>query len=401
MDIEIYFHGNPNGFICVPADNGQNFFEFYYNSPREVKKEFRIEARQYQGKIYFYYTYLLGVDVIDTNGRPNAFCAITMRLDEFYADAMCIRDMLEMMYKAFIEGKILSVRGNSLVYTTPEFPSDLPQKALALVQACSGALSVSKFAKIATLAPASLVRLNPLDCTADEIARELKRSSKISISPAYPLKREKDHTGQIDRLTMELSRATAETSQAKGLNDQMRGQLATLNHEVEHMRQAQGSTKRLKDENEQLRKACDSIYAQVESLRTPGGRIVRPNPPVPNPTPQPKGSLLFTTTLITILNTVLILTLMFLISCVDNKKKGDPKADKIEYTSPSTPTCQGQTTEPHNTTTDNAQSTSTYQHSTVTDLSDETYYESHKIDQSEDDKLNYWVILQKYQRQYQ
>lgn len=324
MDIEIYFHGNPAGFICTPDDNGQDFFDHYYKSERKVRKEFRIEMRPYNGKTYFYYTYMRSVDLSDNKGRPNAYCAITMRLDAFYTDVMCIYDFLEMLYRALIENRgVMKQNGPIWQYNVEDFPSAFHNEAMKMLRSFQSVFSSAHCGEMPSPKGVLKTEINPLDCNSTKIVQAFKKSSSVSISPEYPLERETNSTTLQRDLKREINRLTTENAEVKVANESLKQQNGEQKLQIDKLVSSQSSAIAIKQENEALRKTCQDIYTKVDAIRSYGSRNIpdKPLSPITPPAKDKEGSLTFTSLLVSLGNLILLVVLIFIISCSGEKKE--------------------------------------------------------------------------------
>ena len=101
--INLYIHGVPSGQDVwgLRDSNGPEaqYIRSFYGQGLDGKSQMYVDIRQYDGRTSSYYTYKQDKTIDNTNNRPGGYCAITLRIDNYYyAD---IQNMFNLLKAAF------------------------------------------------------------------------------------------------------------------------------------------------------------------------------------------------------------------------------------------------------------------------------------------------------------
>lgn len=112
--INLYVHGVPSGQDAwgLRDSNGsesQYIRSFYGQSlGGNDKSQMYVDIRQYDGRTSSYYTYKQDKTIDNTNNRPGGYCAITLRIDDYYyADIQNMFNLLKAAFDKYLVGSIL------------------------------------------------------------------------------------------------------------------------------------------------------------------------------------------------------------------------------------------------------------------------------------------------------
>ena len=122
MDVEILLHGVPSGQDYFGIKEEQKLAESFYTSSNESVK-LVVEARKNGNTPYVYYTYLRYKNIVGAGGRSGSYIGITLRLDMYYTDVVHMYNMLDIAFKKYIIGALLTSTGESYKYISPDFNS--------------------------------------------------------------------------------------------------------------------------------------------------------------------------------------------------------------------------------------------------------------------------------------
>jgi hypothetical protein len=202
MDVEILLHGVPSGQDYYGIKEEQKLAESFYTSSNESVK-LVVEAKKNGTTPYVYYTYLRYKNIVGAGGRSGSYIGITLRLDMYYLDVVHMYNMLDIAFKKYIIGALLTPTGESYKYVSPDFSS----KKLEIEQLQQGVLKLiettcvfPKFVKIdnsfinqITNAPTC----NIADITEGTMSATIKKYSKIILSPDYKSNLEKEYDKKL------------------------------------------------------------------------------------------------------------------------------------------------------------------------------------------------------------
>ena len=201
MDLELLIHGVPDGqdYYGI-GEERTNMGLFYDNSTESVK--FVIETKKQGNKAYAYYSYLRYKGMIGAGGRPGSYFGLTLRIDEYYQDALHVYSLLDILFKRYIVGTLLIPSGEGYKYLVSNFATktaeiEKTQQALIqLIQTCIPAKFIgidSSLIHPITSTPTG----NIMDVTESAIISSIKRYSKVILSPDYESNTEKEYKKKI------------------------------------------------------------------------------------------------------------------------------------------------------------------------------------------------------------
>ena len=202
MDVEILVHGVPDGQKYYGTKDEQtNMGLFYDNSQESVK--FVVETKKQGSTAFVYYSYLRYKGMIEAGGRLGGYFGLTLRLDKYYQEAIHIYNLLEMVFKRYIVGSLLTPSGDGYKYTILDFASkasEIAQMQQMLIQLIQTTCSPNKFLDIdaSFIHPISAApRANITDVSDAAILASIKKYSKVVLSPDYELNIEKEYKKKI------------------------------------------------------------------------------------------------------------------------------------------------------------------------------------------------------------
>ena len=202
MDVEILLHGVPSGQDYYGLKEEQKITESFYSSSNESVK-FVVEAKKNGNNPYLYYTYLRYKGIVGAGGRPGSYIGITLRLDMYYTDVVHMYNLLDIAFKKYIVGSLLTPTGESYKYISPDFSSkksEIEQLQQGILQLIQSTCVFSKFVKIdnsfinqITNAPTC----NIADITEGTMSATIKKYSKVVLSPDYKSNLEKEYEKKV------------------------------------------------------------------------------------------------------------------------------------------------------------------------------------------------------------
>ncbi len=328
MTFEYYMHGVPYGFnYAGPPLEHDVFLKRYYGDRRGIN-EMRIEVIPTGGKTYFYYTYIIGKNVIDgQNGRVGAYLGITVRIDAYYKRARNLYYLLDSFFHSYMGSRVLSADGKFNVQDFDREKSLL--KALdTLVKSCFSQEDIISLTAVSKpLNKEKIAKLNLLDADDDKVCETLKRVGEVSISDSYAfsgianerslkereiqnlredmqkqiaktqeekdseIKRiEKTAEGRIKQAEFERDAANTKAASAQAECERLNGQIIASNQKVENLEEemkakeaelnaAQKEIERLTQEEAALKTSNETFAQKLSEIR----RIVEYLPPAQEP----------------------------------------------------------------------------------------------------------------------
>ena len=214
MDLELLIHGVPDGQDYYGITEEQTNVGLFYDSSAESVK-FVIEAKKHGNKAFAYYSYLRYKGMIGAGGRSGSYFGLTLRIDEYYQDALHIYSLLDILFKRYIVGTLLTPSGEGYKYIVPHFATkaaeiEKAQQALIqLIQTCVPAKFMgidSSFIHPNT----SVANGNIMDVTEGAILASVKKYSKVVLSPDYESNIEKECKKRIQEVEVKCGNIVAE-----------------------------------------------------------------------------------------------------------------------------------------------------------------------------------------------
>ena len=205
MDVEFFIHGVPDGNDFFGLAEDRMYFDSFYSG--EAENRLLIQTRISGGKLYCYYNYLIGKNVISYSGRQGSYFGITLRLDQYCIDFSKIYRLLDTAYSLFCVNTLLEQTGSNTKYLVSNFKSAKNQtdrietKVIGLLQ---DGFSGNDFTALDNTfnshgGNSVLLKRNLLDCTVENVMSTVKQSGKIAISLSYPNQREKSLIQQYEQ----------------------------------------------------------------------------------------------------------------------------------------------------------------------------------------------------------
>lgn len=274
MDVEILVHGVPDGQKYYGTKDEQtNMGLFYDNSQESVK--FVVETKKQGSTAFVYYSYLRYKGMIEAGGRLGGYFGLTLRLDKYYQDAIHIYNLLEMVFKRYIVGSLLTPSGDGYKYTIPDFASkasEIAQMQQMLIQLIQTTCSPNKFLDIdaSFIHPISAApRANIADVSDAAILASIKKYSKVVLSHDYELNIVKEYKKKIQEADGKGGNIIAEKDKKIAEKD---SSIASLNTKVASQQNQiavlEQESKRKDTEIQQLKQKGD-LAQQVAKIKDP------------------------------------------------------------------------------------------------------------------------------------
>ena len=203
MDIEIFVHGVPNGQSFWGKEEDRNYFGNFYGQSNSDVVKYLIQTRSSNGKAYCYYNYLVYQNVIGSDGREGSYFGLSIRFDAYCKDFIGIYKILDVVFTAHVQNKILKAQNGKYKYVVADFGSaselmgnikDAIWKLLQSMLTNESVCSLGGF----VIGGGNLPTSNIYEISANVVETTLKQYGKIALSPYYPTGREKSIAQQCD-----------------------------------------------------------------------------------------------------------------------------------------------------------------------------------------------------------
>lgn len=198
MDLELFIHGVPKGQkIWGRAENDLAYIQNFYTQNNDETK-FLVEIRSTKDTTFCYYSYLKYNNVVASDGRAGSYFGMTLRFDVYCADIVTIYNILDIVYKKHIVGNLLSGEVSKNKFLVADFSNDsaeLKEVESTIFSLIRLSVANSDFMNLQSLQAqkeGSLLEVNLLDCTKENILSVMRKCSKVAMSPYYPTLKDKN-----------------------------------------------------------------------------------------------------------------------------------------------------------------------------------------------------------------
>ena len=268
MDVEFFIHGVPDGNDFFGLAEDRMYFDSFYSG--EAENRLLIQTRISGGKLYCYYNYLIGKNVISYSGRQGSYFGITLRLDQYCIDFSKIYRLLDTAYSLFCVNTLLEQTGSNTKYLVSNFKSAKNQtdrietKVIGLLQDGFSGNDFTALDKTfnSNSANSTLLKRNLLDCTVENVMSAVKQSGKIAISLSYPSQREKSLTRQYEQKINALK--TEYGQQINSIKESYNSEKTRTDSELQQLK---STLKQREEENRQLYKEKQDLESRIREFK--------------------------------------------------------------------------------------------------------------------------------------
>ena len=121
MNVEVFLHGVPYGNDFYGTGVDRNYFNnLYSNEAADNKMLVEVNASA-DGKRYIYYHYLVGKNVVDSDGRSGSYFGISLRFDCYCVNYANVYRILDSVYNLYCCGSLLAVTESGVRYKVSGF----------------------------------------------------------------------------------------------------------------------------------------------------------------------------------------------------------------------------------------------------------------------------------------
>lgn len=248
MDIEIFVHGVPNGQSFWGKEEDRNYFGNFYGQSNSDAVKYLIQTRSSNGKTYCYYNYLVYQNVIGSDGREGSYFGLSIRFDAYCKDFIDIYKILDTVFTAHVQNKILKYQNGNYKYTIADFvnASDIMGKIKeAIWQLLQTTLTNESVCSLRgfTIGGGKLPTGNLYEATTNDVEATVKQYGMIALSPYYPTVREKGMAQQYDSKLQSVKqqyeeRYSTEINAKEQTNRSLSESLASLQKECAKLQEA-------------------------------------------------------------------------------------------------------------------------------------------------------------------
>lgn len=210
--------------------------------------KYLIQTRSSNGKTFCYYNYLVYQNVIGSDGREGSYFGLSIRFDAYCKDFIGIYKILDTVFTAHVQNKILKYQNGNYKYTIADFvsASDIMGKIKeAIWQLLQTTLTNESVCSLRgfTIGGGKLPTGNLYEATTNDVEATVKQYGMIALSPYYPTVREKGMAQQYDSKLQSVKqqyeeRYSAEINAKEQTNRSLSESLASLQKECAKLQEA-------------------------------------------------------------------------------------------------------------------------------------------------------------------
>lgn len=266
MKLELFVHGVPKGQSIWGKNDDHIYIQNFYTS-RNDETRFLVQVRDVKGERYCYYSYLKYNNIAAFDGRPGAYFGLSLRLDAYCLDVIGIYNILETIYKRYIVGNILNYEKTKSKFLISDFQSkddDLKKIQEHIISLIKLSLLPNDFISLKDFVFSgsnSIMEVNLIDCTKENVLSVISENSALAISPFYPTIKDKNTKKQIEE-QLSLLKKTQEENIAK-LQLDNESKIKNCKEEVRLFQQ----------KNEELNEALQKSINDMQILSSENSRL--------------------------------------------------------------------------------------------------------------------------------
>ena len=217
LNINLYVHGVPMGqktWGVLSEDD--NFIGNFYSPKWPAKELMQIDIMECRGKVYSYYTFVKGQNVMGYDNRTGSYFALTIRMDAYYADLQNMYKILSAAYEKMCIGSLVQKQGEGIKFIVQDFAvmdaelKRIENHIISYIGEFSNNKDLISFSGFKTNSLLPVQTENLLECDNDKALNTVKATGKISVSPYYPSKKVKELISKNEDEMQKLRQMTSQ-----------------------------------------------------------------------------------------------------------------------------------------------------------------------------------------------
>lgn len=217
LNINLYVHGVPMGQKTwgVPRED-DNFIGNFYSHKWPAKELMQVDIMECKGKVYSYYTFVKGQNVMGYDNRTGSYLALTIRMDAYYADLQNMYKILSAAYEKMCVGSLVQKQGEGIKFIVQDFAvmdaelKRIENHIISYIGEFSNNKDLISFSGFKTNSLLAVQTENLLECDNVKALNTVKATGKISVSPYYPSKEVKELISKNEDEMQKLRQMTSQ-----------------------------------------------------------------------------------------------------------------------------------------------------------------------------------------------
>lgn len=280
LNINLYVHGVPMGHKTWGVlGEDDNFIANFYSSKWPAKELMQVDIMECKGKVYSYYTFVKGQNVMGYDNRTGSYFALTIRMDAYYADLQNMYKILSAAYEKMCVGRLVQKQGEGIKFIVQDFAvldnelKGMENRIISYIGEFSNNKDLVSFSGFKTNGQLEAQTENLLECDNAKALNTVKATGKISVSPYYPSKEVKELISKNEDEMQKLRQMTSQqineahekaSQQIRNIESKAKEDIASVR------RQASEEMTRLKSQYSSVDKQMYELEQKLEQekLRT-------------------------------------------------------------------------------------------------------------------------------------
>lgn len=274
LNINLYVHGVPMGqktWGVLREDD--NFIGNFYSHKWPAKELMQVDIMECKGKVYSYYTFVKGQNVMGYDNRTGSYFALTIRMDAYYADLQNMYKILSAAYEKMCVGSLVQKQGEGIKFIVQDFAvmdaelKRIENRIISYIGEFSNNKDLISFSGFKTNSLLPVQTENLLECDNVKALNTVKATGKISVSPYYPSKKVKELISKNEDEMQKLRQMTSQqiNEAREKASQQIRNIESKANEDIASARrQASEEMTRLKSQYSTVDKQMNELEQKLK-----------------------------------------------------------------------------------------------------------------------------------------
>lgn len=272
LNINLIVHGIPMGQkIWGKLGDDKQYIQSFYGPKWDAPEVMKVDTITFGGTTYCYYSFVVGQNVCDQQGRAGGYFALTLRINAYYADIQNVYNILKVAYDKMCVGNCIQVSNGTTKFIIADFQNideklkAIETRILNYISNFSNANDILSLNGIPSGNQTAHKKFNLHECTKSAAMDIFKQTGKLMVSPWYlsvnaantvaKYKAEIQTTIQKAQQEIQIQKQTAQET-INNLTIQSREQIESIT------RQSQEQLASLKTQNFQEIESTKTKYEQ-------------------------------------------------------------------------------------------------------------------------------------------
>lgn len=274
LNINLYVHGVPKGQkTWGTLGEDSSFITNFYRPKWPAKELMQVDIMECKGKVYSYYTFVKGQNVMDYDNRTGSYLALTIRMDAYYADLQNMYKILSAAYEKMCVGRLVQKQGEDIKFIVQDFSmldnelKGMENRIISYIGEFSNNKDLVSFSGFKTNGQLATQTENLLECDNAKALNTVKATGKISVSPYYPSKEVKELISKNENEMQKLQQMTSQqiNEAREKASQQIRNIESKANEDIASVRrQASEEMIRLKSQYSTVDKQMNELEQKLK-----------------------------------------------------------------------------------------------------------------------------------------